>query len=516
MKACLYLRSSKDRNDVSIDAQRHELSRLAESLPAPIVAEFVDVVMSGADSRRPGFVALKAAIADPARGWDVLLMLDTSRLARDEDGYEPALVHRECRRAGIRIIYAKLPSTGTAVDVVMLGTVRSFDAYHRIISREKGLAGMRENVRQGFRAGGRAPVGYRLEHFPVGAIRDGAPVLKSRLVIDADTAPAIARYLADRAAGIPRTEARRNASLRLAHSTLVGIEWRALTYAGHTVWNMEHPHERGGYHGGVKRRPREDWAIGYDTHPPLIATEQAERILEQLAANPWRRRSPRMPTLLGGLLVDPAGRAWHGYSEDGGCYRVGKGRRIGMRRLDGFVVSTVVNQLRAKGLAALLAKAARTRATRPVADDKLTALNTRANATGARIDKLLRMVTEVEHPRPLLEKIDELEKDRAAIAREQEALRRQAAEAKETRELTEDKIARLLERLAGEFHRLPADAVKRLLASVLDRAELDPRDLTLRLYYRISTTSGANVATPRGRDATPGAVIRFVRVRKVA
>lgn len=41
-------------------------------------------------------------------------------------------------------------------------------------SREKGLAGMAENVRAGFRAGGVAPYGYNLERVATGAVRDGA------------------------------------------------------------------------------------------------------------------------------------------------------------------------------------------------------------------------------------------------------------------------------------------------------------------------------------------------------
>ena len=493
MKAATYLRSSKDRSDVSIDAQRRELSKLAETLGATLVAEFSDVVMSGMDGKRPGFVRLKAAISDPARGWDLLLALDTSRIARDE--FEQAWVHREAERRGVRIIYAKLPSTGSAADVLLLNTMRGVDRFHSLVSREKGLAGQRENIRQGWRAGGRAPVGYRLEHVPTGAIRDGAPVLKSRLAIDPDAAPAIARYLADRAAGVPRIEARAAAGLQLAHSTLVGTEYRALTYAGHTVWNMEHPHD-GAYVGGVKRRPREAWEIRHDTHPALITTEQAEAIIARLTDNPWRRRSPRLQTLLGGLLVDPRGRAWHGYAEEGGCYRIGKGRRIAMRRLDDFVVRTVVNQLRAKGLAALITKAARQRTAEPAAARSLNALNAKAAQLQAAIDPLPRLVTAVQHPRPPLEKVDAIEAERAALDAERHRLQREALEARAAAELTEEKVAGLLQRLASKFHRLPPEAVKRLLASVLERLELEPGTMTLRLHYRIS--AGADVATPRG------------------
>ena len=43
-QASLYLRSSKDRSDVSIDAQRRELTALAAQRGLVIVEEFADVV----------------------------------------------------------------------------------------------------------------------------------------------------------------------------------------------------------------------------------------------------------------------------------------------------------------------------------------------------------------------------------------------------------------------------------------------------------------------------------------
>lgn len=75
------------------------------------------------------------------------------------------------------------------------------DEVHSLMSREKGLAGMAENVRAGFRAGGRAPYGYRLVSIDTGSIRDGEPVTKTRLDIDPEKAPKVAAYLIGRAAG---------------------------------------------------------------------------------------------------------------------------------------------------------------------------------------------------------------------------------------------------------------------------------------------------------------------------
>ena len=83
LKGALYLRSSKDRSDVSIDAQRHELLGLAKSRQIVVVSEFSDAVESGKDDRRPGFQEMLAQLKAKDRKWNCLLALDTSRIARN-------------------------------------------------------------------------------------------------------------------------------------------------------------------------------------------------------------------------------------------------------------------------------------------------------------------------------------------------------------------------------------------------------------------------------------------------
>ena len=137
----------------------------------------------------------------------------------------------------------------------------------------QGLSGMRENVRQGFRAGGRAPMGYELERHETGAIRDGKPVTKSKLVPNRD-APVVKDYLTARAKGTPRAKA---GLPQIKATSKIGIEWNSLTYAGHTVWNV---HAEAG--SGRKRRPRSEWVIQRETHDALINDDQAEVIIGRL------------------------------------------------------------------------------------------------------------------------------------------------------------------------------------------------------------------------------------------
>ena len=106
-KAALYLRSSKDRSDVSIDAQRRELVKLADERELAIVAEFTDVVESGKDENRPGFQELIAAVRSRSRDWSTLLLLDTSRLTRRR--HLAVLFEHEAERRGVKVLYRTVP-----------------------------------------------------------------------------------------------------------------------------------------------------------------------------------------------------------------------------------------------------------------------------------------------------------------------------------------------------------------------------------------------------------------------
>ena len=86
-----------------------------------------------------------------------------------------------------------------------------------------------------------------------GAVRDGVPVTKTKLEPD-DDAPKVSEYLRLRAEGLGRGTLVRRLALPWPETTLNGMEWNALTYAGHTVWNVHNEVGTDGYKGGTKRR----------------------------------------------------------------------------------------------------------------------------------------------------------------------------------------------------------------------------------------------------------------------
>lgn len=98
MRAATYCRSSKDRSDVSIDAQRRQLIDLAAARGYTVVADFSDAVESGKDDDRPGFQTMLRELRNPQRGWDTILVLDTARIARRRH-LSIIFEEHECKRA---------------------------------------------------------------------------------------------------------------------------------------------------------------------------------------------------------------------------------------------------------------------------------------------------------------------------------------------------------------------------------------------------------------------------------
>jgi len=352
--AALYLRSSKDRSDVSIDAQRRKLQETASRLNLTIVEEFVDAVESGKDDDRPGYQQMLSTIRSRHRRWQHLIALDTSRIARSR--YIALAIENDCRKVGITMHFANIPEMDEITGVLVKSVFQAMDEVHSLTSRAKGLAGMAENIQRGFRAGGRAPRGYDLQHIETGVMREGRPVTKSKLAINTDSG-LVADYLKARAKGEPRGNAISRLKLPWAQTSLVDMEWQALTYAGHTVWGVHNPRITGTYVDGIKgkseykngtkRKPREEWKITRDTHEALISDDEAEAILKRLEKKRNAKTTlPDRAYLLTGLLQTSTGARWHGdWIKAEGFYRLGKGQRVSASAVDQAVMDVVFTKI---------------------------------------------------------------------------------------------------------------------------------------------------------------------------
>ena len=505
--AVLYLRSSKDRHDVSIESQRHELARLAADRGLTVVGEFRDVVESGKDDDRPGIQALLEAVRRRDRGWAAIHVLDTSRLAR-RAAAAYIFEDRECKPRGVEVIYKNIPPMEEAERAMYKAMLHGVDEWHSLVSKRKGLQGMRQNVKSGFRAGGRAPVGYRLEHVDTGIVREGKPVLKSRLVASSD-APAIQRYLKERAQGAARRALVRRLGLQISASSLVGVEWNALTYAGHTVWNV---HAEEGT--GTRRRPRADWVIQRDTHEALITDAEAETLLKNLeAAHVKRPRRTSGDYLFTGLLKTSEGVPWYG--EKSRYYRAGNAHAPA-QDVERCLLEKIAADLRSSAFSAALVQRARTSYGREFTAE-LARLNEAERVLARRISGFMDMAEKLDTPGPVLRKVDELEQDRKRLEREMEQARRDAAIAAQARAVTEDQVNRMLDAMANDMERLDRDKLKDFLFTICDRVTLNADTLSARIHYKIPLVRRDRLASPRGFDAVPHVrTVGCVQVRRAA
>jgi site-specific DNA recombinase len=494
--AAAYARSTKDRHDASIEAQLRSLRELAASQGKRLVREFTDAVFSGADENRPGFKALLADVRSSTRDWWTLYLLDTSRLSRRR---LTALVfeEHECKRRGIKVVYKSVPESDPITEMLLRSILQTVDELHSMVSRAKGLAGMAENIHQGWRAGGRAPIGYRLRRIPTGAVRDGEPVTKSVLELGPD-APAVQAYLRGRARGLGRSQVVSMVGLgQLGTSSLVDLEWNALTYAGHTVWNR---HADQG--GGVKRRPRAEWLIKRDTHPALITDAEAESILARLESG----RRPRYQTdsvyLLSGILETTDGRPWHGKGQ--GFYKLGP-KSIAAHRVEGAVLAKLASDLRSPEFIQALVRQAQA-SLRGDPDDhvgEIARLDKERSGIDRRIERLTALLSETETPAPLLRQIERLETERQGVEDAIAAAKRRVEQAKAVRLITPEHVRRLLDDMAGNLGALPKAELKAFIASIVARVTLDPGDTTCCIHYRIPLATGDLVASPRRTAQIP-------------
>ena len=499
----VYLRSSKDRSDVSIDAQRRELKALAEKRSLLLVQEFTDIVESAKDEDRPGFQSLLRELKSPTRKWTVLLMTEHTRLARNQ--FIAQIFKHEATKLGVEIVYAIAPDLDPITRLMLDSFMEAQAQVHSMMSKQKGLGGMRENVVQGYRAGGRAPTGYQLNKIQTGAIRDGVPVTKSTLM-PSDKAPLITSYLKMRAKGEPRSKSADNAGLSLAVSTLIGIEWNALTYAGHTVWNVRNEHKKGeGYKGNNKRRPREEWVINENTHDALISNDEAEKILSRLENSHIGKKVSEAKTgassyLLTGILKTPEGALWIGSGNKHYRTRPGqgkKGRWLIKEKVDEAITEQLLGDIVSPEFVSKV-----TGATKEIAnsllEDPAEEFRQEVANINKQISKAMDLAVKLDNPDPALKKINELETQRKPLEDQITRLEHEHSMQSALANITEPQVSSILKNFTENFRSIPKERWKESIRPLVEHIVLDPETLDCCIHYRFAVDNRLCMASPRG------------------
>jgi site-specific DNA recombinase len=486
-RAALYLRSSKDRSDVSIDAQRRALHELAQTRNLVVIDEFADAVESGKDDDRPAFQRLLRSLKDPGRGWEWVLVLDTSRIARRRT--LALIFETECAKRKVGLVFKSVPDADPITEMLLKSILQAMDEWHSLNSKAKGIAGMAENVRQGWRAGGRAPRGYRLEYVGTGAIREGEAVLKSRLVLGDDAELARA-YLAERAKGKTRGQVIASLALPWPSTSLHSMDWQALTYAGHTVWNMAAERVKGGT--GEKRRPRSEWLINRNTHEALITDAEAEKILGQMEGLQAGRRNRAGSLLLTGLLESPEGEPWH--SDGGGFYRLAKGKRVLAKSVDDAVLRQVKTELQAESAVERVLGYLKGMDTEPFGN--AAALEKKISNITIKIGRTVDLAAQTGDPAPVLRRVTDLEAQRQGWIDELAEVHAAKKRAALKTSISTADVRVMLQSLFSDLATVDQGELKSTLRELIGKITLDPTTLAATVHYALLT--GDKLASRRG------------------
>jgi site-specific DNA recombinase len=318
--------STKDKQDptISFPSQREACASKAAELDGEIVCEFTDQEAGRRDDRAGWAELLREARERDARRFDAVIVYSTSRLSRDL--FHALSYERELTRAGIEVFYALTAGDQTSPEGRLIRHLfQALDQFEVEKLGREVRRGQKENTRQGYRNGGRAPYGYRLRHEPhPDPARARGGDTKSRLVPDPERAPVVAEIFdlflsgsgykeianhLNRPGGPPspsHVDARRNASGKWAKTTIKAMLENP-TYTGRLFWNRldSRAHKQGV--GPVVRRDPGEWVEAEERHEALIGEEQFERAQAEMRQRSGgtvrrRRRPQKRPYLLRGIV----------------------------------------------------------------------------------------------------------------------------------------------------------------------------------------------------------------------
>ena len=298
MRAVCYARYSSDlQRETSIDDQIAVARRYAVRCDWTFLDDRVysDAAVSGASLEgRPGILALLADAELTPRPFDVLLVDDSSRVARDL----PDALHvlRMLKFAGIRTIYISQQIDSDSEQAEMLLTVHGlFDGvYLQEMAKKikRGLVGQQD---RGFHTGGKT-FGYRSVpvYDPSGRRdADGPIAIGKRLEVDPEAAATIQRIYQRYVEGVslPKMIDQLN---REEVPSPRGTPWTKNTvdrilrnerYLGRQVWGQTTYDRKPGTNRLVPRKkPRAEWHVKERPDLRIISAELWQRVIERRTA----------------------------------------------------------------------------------------------------------------------------------------------------------------------------------------------------------------------------------------
>ena len=181
-----YRYSSHSQNELSIDQQRAQAQKYAETHGLQIVREYEDKALTGTNDDRPGFQQMLSDVGKikPA----ALILWKTDRLGRDR--YDLAIAKKKIRDAGCEIHYiAEALPTSTPEASLMEGLLESMAEFYSKQLSQNVLRGMNYNAQNALYNG------HKMLGYGVGDDK--------KYIIDPETAPVVQKIFTDYASGKP-------------------------------------------------------------------------------------------------------------------------------------------------------------------------------------------------------------------------------------------------------------------------------------------------------------------------
>jgi DNA invertase Pin-like site-specific DNA recombinase len=275
LRCAAYARYSSDlQSRLSIDDQLRICREYAKSHGFVFVDEhvYIDEALSGVGADRPGLGRLLDAALSPSRPFDVILLEDSSRLARNTK--DALSIFERLNFAGIRLIAVSqgIDSENEQAQVLVTvhGMVDSLYVKELAKKTHRGLEGL---VLRGQHAGGRC---YGYNSVPADGSTGNQLVINEReaevvrrilaMSVDGQSLKTIAKTLNRECVPPPRPRAGKQYATWCP--TCIREMLRRDLYAGKMIWNSSRFVKVPGTNKRVRRaRPESEWRIV--THPEL-------------------------------------------------------------------------------------------------------------------------------------------------------------------------------------------------------------------------------------------------------
>ncbi|ADL55678.1 recombinase family protein [Gallionella capsiferriformans] len=365
MHVALYARVSTTRqadNDLSIPDQLRQLREWAAANGHLVIQEYVEPGASATDDKRPVFQQMISdAMMKPA-AFEVIVIHSLSRFFRD--GIEFGVYERKLAKNKVKVVSITQPTSDDAGGEMMRRIICMFDEHQSKEISKHVSRSMKENARQGYFNGSKAPFGYQAVATSTTGSRGRQ---KKKLAIDPDEAEVVRLIYRLYLNGI---EGRGAGVKEIAkYLATLGYQSRGKPWSIQKVhWTLSNTLYMGDYYFNVmdskakKPRPPEEWI---KTEIPAIVDAdifERVRVLRESRAPQSGTAIPKVmssPVLLAGIIkCGVCGNRMTLSTGKGGKYRYykctsrrGQGnhacssKNIPMEKFDEMVLNQVANTI---------------------------------------------------------------------------------------------------------------------------------------------------------------------------